>query len=163
MADTVMSINYIVKTPAVRSGSARLADTRLTVADVIGQLQSGATVDDLVDGYAHLPVTHARIYAALAYYHDHRGEIDAELKEQDYLFNESKREGEALRSAIVSGEQYIPAREASERLGLSADSSQVAHLCQSGKLDCRKVANRWFVSVASVNAYAAANRKPGPK
>jgi hypothetical protein len=57
----------------------------------------------------------------------------------------------------------ISAGEAADLLGLSRESSQVAHLCREGKLDCQKVANRWFVSQDSVERYAQSNRSPGPK
>jgi hypothetical protein len=44
------------------------------VHDVIGLLQNGETVGSLVGGC--LPLTKAQVYKCLAYYEDHRGEID---------------------------------------------------------------------------------------
>lgn len=163
VSTTVMSINHIVKTPGICGGAARLGETRLTVHSIVGQLKSGATIDDLLEGYAHLPLTRAQIHAALAYYYDHQAEIDRLLEEEAQVFEESRREAAELRSVMAAGEEFVTAREASERLGLSPGSSQVAHLCQEGKLECRKVANRWFVSRASLEAYAASDRRPGPK
>lgn len=162
VSTTVMSINYIVKSPQVCGGVAHLAQTRLTVHSIVGQLKSGATIDDLLEGYAHLPLTRAQVHAALAYYYDNQAEIDALLDDDARLLGQIKREATDIRNAKDS-EKLITASEASKRLGLSAQSSQVAHLCQEGKLIGKKVANRWFVSLASVEAYAAGNRKPGPR
>jgi uncharacterized protein (DUF433 family) len=164
MTDTVvLGIDHIVKTEGVCSGDPRIAGTRLTVHSIIGQLQSGATIDDLLDGYAHIPLTRAQIHAALAYYYDHQQEIDDLLAAEDAAFQEAIREAEEVRAALSTGERFITAADAAKRLDLSPGSQQVAHLCREGKLDCKKVANRWFVTLASVDAYAASNRNPGPK
>lgn len=160
VSTTVMSIDYIVKSPQVCGGAARLAQTRLTVHSLIGQIKSGATIEELLEGYAHLPLTRAQVHAALAYYYDHQTEIDALLGEESQLLGQIK---EAAIEISRDNEDFITAREASARLGLSSQSSQIAHLCQEGKLTCKKVANRWFVSLASVEAYASGNRKPGPR
>ena len=160
VSTTVMSIDYIVKSPQVCGGAARLAQTHLTVHSLIGQIKSGTTIEELLEGYEHLPLTRAQVHAALAYYYDHPAEIDALLGEEARLLGQIKREATDIRR---DSEEFITAREASERLGLSAQSSQIAHLCQEGKLTCKKVANRWFVSLASVESYAAGNRKPGPR
>jgi uncharacterized protein (DUF433 family) len=160
VSTTVMSIDYIVKSPRVCGGAARLAQTRLTVHAIIGQIKSGTTIEELLEGYAYLPLTRAQVHAALAYYYDHQAEIDALLGEEAQLLDQIKREAIDIRR---DNEEFITAKEASERLGLSSQSSQIAHLCQEGKLVCKKVANRWFVSLASVEAYAAGSRKPGPR
>jgi transposase len=52
---------------------------------------------------------------------------------------------------------------AAEALGLDHESRQVAKLCREGILRCRKIANRWLVSRASVEAYQKSYRKPGPR
>jgi uncharacterized protein (DUF433 family) len=163
MAETVvMAINHIVKTPGICGGKPRIDGTRLPVHGIVALIQDGATIEELIEGYAHLSLTEAQIHAALAYYYDHRKEIDDLLKREDEVFETMKRE-KAEVEALLATEKYIPAHDAALRLGLSPQSSQVAHLCADGKLDCRKVANRWFVSATSLDAYAAGNRKPGPK
>jgi uncharacterized protein (DUF433 family) len=163
VSTTVMSINYIVKTPGICGGAARIDGVRLPVHSLISQIQNGATVDEILQGYEHFSLTRAQVYAALAYYYDHQAEIDQLLREDDQFFELSKQEADAFRSNLANGETFITAREASERLGLSSQSSQVAHLCQEGKLECKKVANRWFISLSSVESYAASDRKTGPK
>lgn len=69
------SYRYIVRSPEVRGGNARVEGTRIAVHDAIGLLQNGETVDSIVANC--LPVlTRAQVYECLAYYEDHRGEID---------------------------------------------------------------------------------------
>lgn len=69
------SYRYIVRSPDVRGGNARVDGTRIAVHDVIGLLQNGETVDSLAASC--LPtLTKAQVYECLAYYEDHRGEVD---------------------------------------------------------------------------------------
>jgi uncharacterized protein (DUF433 family) len=65
---------YITRTPGVRGGHARIEDTRIGVHDVIGSLQNGETVDSISRCFPG--VTKAQAYECLAYYEDHRAEID---------------------------------------------------------------------------------------
>jgi uncharacterized protein (DUF433 family) len=66
---------YIVRSTDVRSGNPIVESTRIAVHDVIGLLQNGETIDTLrVNCFPQL--TKAQIYECLAYYEDHRGEID---------------------------------------------------------------------------------------
>ena len=75
------SSRYIVRTPGVRGGNASIEGTRVAVHDVIGLLQTGETVDSLTARC--LPdLTRAQIYECLAYYEDHRGEIDVLVARQ---------------------------------------------------------------------------------
>ncbi len=53
MSSISESYRYIVRSPGVRSGNARVEGTRIAVHDVLGLLQTGET-----------------------YYEDHRGKID---------------------------------------------------------------------------------------
>ena len=66
---------YITREVGVRGGNPIIAGTRVGVHDVIGLLQNGETVDSVVaESFPNL--TKAQIYECLAYYEDHRGEID---------------------------------------------------------------------------------------
>jgi uncharacterized protein (DUF433 family) len=69
------SYAYIVRVPGVRSGNAVVAGTRIGVHDVIGLLQNGETVETIVSR-CFPNLTRAQVYECLAYYEDHRGEID---------------------------------------------------------------------------------------
>jgi uncharacterized protein (DUF433 family) len=75
------SYRYIVRTPGVRDGNARIEGTRVAVHDVIGLLQTGETVDSLISRCSP-DLTRAQVYECLAYYEDHRGEIDVLVARQ---------------------------------------------------------------------------------
>lgn len=66
---------YIVRAPGVRGGHARVEGTRIGVHDIIGLLQTGETIDTLTTN-CFPQLTRAQVYECLAYYEDHRGEID---------------------------------------------------------------------------------------
>ena len=75
MEPTSETYRYIVRAAGVRGGNAVVEGTRIGVHDVIGLLQNGETVDTLtVNCFPQL--TRSQIYECLAYYEDHRGEID---------------------------------------------------------------------------------------
>ncbi len=66
---------HITSTPGTRGGKPRIVGRRITVSDVATWfLQMGLTVDAIVQDY---DLSHAQVHAALAYYYDHRAEIDA--------------------------------------------------------------------------------------
>ena len=55
--------------------------TRIGVHDVIGLLQNAETVDSIVTR-CFPNITRAQVYECLAYYEDHRGEIDVLVARQ---------------------------------------------------------------------------------
>src|ERR1700681_4304727 len=69
------SYRYIVRSAGVRSGTPIVESTRIAVHDVIGLLQNGETIDT-VRANCFPQLTRSQIYECLAYYEDHRGEID---------------------------------------------------------------------------------------
>jgi uncharacterized protein (DUF433 family) len=72
---------YITRQPGVRSGHAIIEGTRVGVHDVIGLLQSGEIVDSIVTR-CFPNITRAQVYECLAYYEDHREEIDVLVARQ---------------------------------------------------------------------------------
>lgn len=72
---TEVAYRYITRIPGVRSGAAIVVGTRISVHDVIGLLQNGETVETVVAN-CFPDLTRAQVYECLAYYEDHRGEID---------------------------------------------------------------------------------------
>lgn len=70
-----VSYRFITRVPGVRSGNAIIVGTRVGVHDVIGLLQNGENVDSIVSR-CFPNLTRAQVYECLAYYEDHRGEID---------------------------------------------------------------------------------------
>jgi uncharacterized protein (DUF433 family) len=66
---------HITITPGIRGGKPRIAGRRITVADVATwYLRQNRSVDEIVSDFG---LSHAQVHAALAYYYDHRTEIDA--------------------------------------------------------------------------------------
>ena len=65
---------YITQIAGVRSGNPVIERTRIGVHDVVGLILGGASVDDVVRSYPVL--TRAQVYECLAYYEDHREQID---------------------------------------------------------------------------------------
>jgi uncharacterized protein (DUF433 family) len=82
-------------------GIARIDGSRARVSMVVIDFLHGQTPEQIHEGYPHLSL--AQIHSALAYYYDHKSEIDAEIEE-------GHAQAEALRNAsIASGNQ--PTRE----------------------------------------------------
>lgn len=78
--ETMLSINLITTNPKVRGGRPCLIGTGLRVSDVVmARLFHSQTPDEISTAYA---VPLAAVYAALAYYYEHKAEIDADLREQ---------------------------------------------------------------------------------
>ena len=85
--------NHIEITPGVRGGKPRLAGTRITVDDVVVMhLRIGQSLLEIAGRYDLDP---AAVYAAMAYYFDHRDEIDCSIK-TDRAYAEAFRQNNPL-------------------------------------------------------------------
>ncbi len=73
---------YLVNLPGVCGGKTIIEGTRIGVHDVIGLLQNGETVDTIVGSHCFPTITKAQVYECLAYYEDHKGEIDVLVARQ---------------------------------------------------------------------------------
>lgn len=83
METSSTSYRYIVRSPGVRGGHARVEGTRIGVHDVVGLIVNGATVDDVCRSFPALKRSHV-FRVLLAYYEDHRAEIDDLVADQMY-------------------------------------------------------------------------------
>jgi len=81
MTPATESYRYITRQADIRSGVAIVENTRIAVHDVVGLLQNGESMDSLI-GDAFPQLTRAQVYECLAYYEDHRGEIDVLIARQ---------------------------------------------------------------------------------
>jgi uncharacterized protein (DUF433 family) len=82
-------INPIVSTPGVCGGKPRISGHRIRVEDVaVWHEVQGLQPEAIVARYPQL--TFADVYAALAYYYDHRDEIRRSM-EEDAAYAESVR------------------------------------------------------------------------
>jgi uncharacterized protein (DUF433 family) len=68
---------FIVSSPEIRGGKPRIAGTGVTVQRVVGWYKLGLTPEDIADEIEHPSL--AQVYAALAYYHANRDEIEAAI------------------------------------------------------------------------------------
>ena len=66
--------------PGVCQGRTIVEGTRIGVHDVVGLIVNGIAVDDVLRSFPDL--TRAQVYECLAFYEDHRTEIDALVAEQ---------------------------------------------------------------------------------
>ena len=86
---------HIVSTPDTCGGKPRIAGSRIRVKDVVvWHDRQGMTPSEIVSKWPHL--TLASIYAALAYYHDHREEMNAELAADKTWYEEQKAKSPSL-------------------------------------------------------------------
>lgn len=74
---------HIVKVEGLRDGQAVIAGTGLAVWNIVGYYYKlGMSVDEIVHEWNYL--TYAQVLSALAYYHDHKAEIDQVRYENSY-------------------------------------------------------------------------------
>ena len=81
MAAVVDIGTMIVRTPEIRAGRPRIAGTGVTVRRIAVWRRQGLTPEQIADEVGHLSL--AQVYAALAYYHANREEIDADLAAEE--------------------------------------------------------------------------------
>ncbi len=88
-----MSINIgsmITSTPGVVGGCPCIAGTRVPVRSIAIYYKQGYLPEEIVQQYEHLSI--AQVYAALAYYHANRAEVEADIvrekEEYDRLADE---------------------------------------------------------------------------
>lgn len=80
--------SHIEITPGVCGGKPRIAGHRIRVQDVVLWTEDGQSADEIVTGFPQLSL--ADVYAALAYYHDHREQIDNDIREDEEFFQRLK-------------------------------------------------------------------------
>jgi uncharacterized protein (DUF433 family) len=71
--------SHIEITPGTCAGKPRIAGHRIRVQDIALWTEEGQSADEIVAEYPQL--TLSDVYAALAYYHDHREEIDGDIRD----------------------------------------------------------------------------------
>jgi uncharacterized protein (DUF433 family) len=86
---------HIVSTPDTCGGKPRIAGSRIRVKDVvIWHDRQGMAPAEIVSKWPHL--TLASIYSALAYYHDHREEVNAEIAADQSWYEEQKAKSPSI-------------------------------------------------------------------
>lgn len=82
----------IVCSPEVRGGRPRIAGTGVTVRRIVGWYKMGYNPEEIADELGHISL--AQVYAALAYYHANREQIETDI---------AAEEAEAQRLEAASG------------------------------------------------------------
>jgi len=86
---------HIEATPGVCGGKPRIAGHRIRVMDVaVWHEQLGLSPDEIVS--RHPDLTLADVHAALAYYFDHRAEIQEDIAVERRFVEEMRRETSSL-------------------------------------------------------------------
>ena len=104
----------IVRTPEVRRGRPRVAGTGVTVRRIVGWYKLGLSPEAIADEFGHSSL--AQVYAALAYDHANREEIEADLRRRG---RRGGATGAATRSDDLQGLMTM-------RLSLEEDSMRPA-------------------------------------
>lgn len=90
----LVSQEYIEIAADVRSGKPRIAGTRIAVEDVaVMHLKRGYSLLEIAGKY---DLSLASVYAAMAYYFDHREEIDQRTAEEEQLVEVLKQNHPSL-------------------------------------------------------------------
>ncbi len=82
---------HITKAPGVCSERPCVEGTRVRVVDILALHEDGLSAEQIVRELTTLSGP-ADVYAALLYYHDHKSEIEAELKGDEALAAQYERE-----------------------------------------------------------------------
>jgi uncharacterized protein (DUF433 family) len=78
--ETIQSINLIATNPKVRSGQPYIVGTGLRVIDIVmATIFHQRTPGQIASDYG---ITLAQVHAALAYYYEHKTELDEDIREQ---------------------------------------------------------------------------------
>lgn len=85
----VVSLGHIEITPGLSGGKPHIAGHRITVQNVaVWHERMGMSPDEIATEYG---LTLSEVYAALAYYHDHRIEIDEAARADETFAAELRR------------------------------------------------------------------------
>ena len=73
--------SMITRTPGIKGGTPHIARTGVTVRTIVRWYQLGLSPEEIAADYPHLEL--AQVYAALAYYHANRQQMDAEMAAEE--------------------------------------------------------------------------------
>jgi len=80
MTTTIDIGTLISRTPGLHGGVPHISGKGVTVRRIISWYKRGLAAEDIGDRIGH--ITLAEVYAALAYYHANRAEIEADIAQQ---------------------------------------------------------------------------------
>ena len=88
---------FIVRTPNICGGRPRIAGTGVSVRRIVGWYKLGWSPEEIGDRIGHLSL--AQVYAALAYYHANREEMEADIAAEEVEADRLEREHVLSRKA----------------------------------------------------------------
>lgn len=90
MASVIDIGALIVRSPEIRGGRPCVAGTGVTVRRIVAWYKLGLGPEEIAEEFGHLSL--AQVYAALAYYHANRDEIEADLAAEEAEAENLERE-----------------------------------------------------------------------
>src|SRR5574341_232700 len=96
---TIHAIETIISDPDIRGGQPIIAGTTIRVADLVAShIYRGQSPEELAANFA---LNLGQVHAALAYYYQHKSEIDARMRQDaenaEGLLKELDRQGKLIR------------------------------------------------------------------
>lgn len=86
--------------PAIAGGKPHLKGHRITVQNIaMWHERMGKSADEIASEYT---LSLAEIYAALSYYFDHQGEVDAGIRDSEAFVRELKRQNSSVLAQKLS-------------------------------------------------------------
>jgi uncharacterized protein (DUF433 family) len=95
-SDARTAYRHIVKTPGTGGGQPRIDGTRIRVSDIVARRRDGLTPEQIVSEDCYPSLSLAQVYSALAYYEDHRDEIEGYFRAASELPDRVARENPQL-------------------------------------------------------------------
>jgi uncharacterized protein (DUF433 family) len=80
----------ITRTPGIKGGAPHIAGTGVTVRTIARWYKLGMSAEEIAGEIPHLSL--AQVYAALAYYHANRAEMEAEMAAEEAESDRLERE-----------------------------------------------------------------------
>jgi len=116
-------MNFVIHTDPVplrvdEDGILRVADTRITLDHIVECYEDGETPEGILDIYDCLRL--ADVYAVIAYYLNHRPELDPYLQRREELAKEMQRLVEATQPSQQGLREKLLARKARKEAGHAA-------------------------------------------
>jgi len=149
MADSiVLETVRIVSTPGVLSGKPRIDGTRMSVEQIAEyHAYVGWPVEEIAEAFR---LTLGQIHVALAYYYDHRTEMDKQIRDYHEHFEKIEREQKEFAGVDDVLSAVISAAGAAQLFHI--DPRTVRDAIENGKLDALKSGGTWLIRRADAEA-----------
>lgn len=154
---TTLRTVQIVSSHNILDGKPIIENRRISVQQIVEyHIYEGWSIERIEEVLTLRP---AEVYAALAYYHDHREEIDAAIRENDEAFDEVDEHSLDQEQLLSVLDDYLSTKQAAHALGIS--ERRVRQLCDAGKIPAKKVGINWLIHPSALELDEVKNRKSG--